>query len=212
MQAFDFSTIDAEISYNPSAYIAINDSRCEEYLLQLYFRYKGAWVLSHTDPKFPAYTWFRSFVTTRNKWKFEVYGFVGDKLLPLLQNTYNETGKRVVFTLHSESAKIDTAYISKAVEFQKQNCCIVFVKTKFHQLLKNLGNPFVRVVDTSTSVDNIYAAFDIRKNEIQSNLQYDWFTAKHWPERGKALETFDHQQNWMFYSQEDVFDDIIHYE
>jgi hypothetical protein len=70
----------------------------------------------------------------------------------------------------------------------------------------------VKVVGTLTPVDNVYAAFDIRKNEIQAKLHYDWFVSKHWPERGKALETFEHQQNWMYYSQEDVFDDIIHYE
>lgn len=212
MQDLDFSTLSAEISYEHSPHITINDSRCEEYLVHLYFRYKGAWVISYTQYDFPAYNWFHSYVTTRNKWKFEVYGFVADELVLLLRNTYDETGKRVAFTLHSESSKIDAAYISKAIEFQKQNCCIVFVKTKFHKFLKNLGNPFVKVVKVSADIDDIYAAFDIRKNEIQPNLHYDWFVAKHWPERGKALETFDHQHNWMFYSQEDVFDDIIHYE
>ena len=212
MQDLDFSTLNAEISYNPSPYIAINDPTCEEYLVQLDCMYKGAWVFSHSQHEFYAYTYFSSFVRTRNKWRFKVYGFVGDELRLLLQNTYDETGKKVVFTLHSESSKIDAAYISKAIEFQKQNCCIVFVKTKFHKLLKNLSNPFVEVVDVSTRIDDVYAAFDIRKNEILTHSHDDWMSKKIWPERGKVLQTFAHQHDWMYYSQEDVFDDIINYE
>ena len=212
MQKKHFSSLDAEVSYNPSPKITINDSLCDEYLVQLWFRYRDKWMLSHTDYKFPAHSFFSSYITARNKWRFKVYGFVGDTFKPLLQNTYDETGKKVVFNLHSESSKIDTAYISKAIEFQKQNCCIVFVKTRFSNLLENLGNPFVKVVNPSVDINNIYATFDIRKNEILTRQHKDCGTHKHWPERGKSLETFNHQHNWLYYSQEDVFDDIIHYE
>ena len=212
MQVLDFSTINAEISYNPTPHIVINDPTCDEYLLELYFKYRGRWTLSHSSYNFASDTFFSSYITTRNKRRFKVYGFVGDELKLLLQNTYDETGKRVVFNLHSESSKIDAAYISKAIEFQKQNCCIVFVKTRFSNLLKNSGNPFVEILDTSVDIENIYATFDIRRNETQTKTQFDSFSRKHWPQRGKSLETFDHQHNWMYYSQEDVFDDIINYE
>ena len=212
MQDVDFSSINAEVSYNPSPKITINDSLCDEYLVQLWFKYRGKWVISHADYKFPAYNFFHSYITTRNKWRFKTYGFVGDAFKLLLQNTYDETGERVVFNLHSESSKIDAAYISKAIEFQKQNCCIVFVKTRFSNLLENLGNPFVKVVNPSVDINNIYATFDIRQNEILTKQHKDWTTHKHWPERGKSLETFNHQRDWLYYSQEDVFDDIIHYE
>ncbi|HIL26428.1 MAG TPA: hypothetical protein EYG21_03405 [Nitrospinaceae bacterium] len=212
MQDLDVSTIQAEVSYNPTPHIAIHDPMCDEYVVQLYVKYRGEWTLSHSEYEFPAYTFFSSFIATRNKWRFKVYGFVGDEFRLLLQNTYDETGKNVVFNLHSESSKIDAAYIKKAIEFQKQNLCIVFVKTRFSNLLKNSGNPFVKILGASAKIENIYATFDIRRNEIQAKTQHDWYSRKHWPERGKALETFEHQHNWMYYSQEDVFDDIIHYE
>jgi hypothetical protein len=75
-----------------------------------------------------------------------------------------------------------------------------------------MGNPFVKVADLSTDIDNVYSTFNIRQNEILTNQHSDWISDKHWPIRGKAIETFDHQHNWMYYSPERIFDDIVYYE
>ena len=211
-QDVDFTTINCEVSYNGSPYIAINDNKYNVYLMQLFYTYQDKWTIEHEDPQIPPYHWWRSFITLRNKWKVEIYGMVGDKFTMLLRNTYNETGKRVVFVLDSESSALDAIYIKKAIEFQKQTCSFVFVKTRFYRLLKDMENPFVKVVDLSTDIESVYSTFNKRQNEILTNQHSDWISNKHWPIRGKATETFDHQHNWMYYSPERIFDDIVYYE
>jgi len=211
-QHVDFTTINAEVSYNGSPRIAINDNKCNVYLMQLFYTYQDKWTLEHDDTQFQPYHYWQSFTTLRNKWKVEIYGIVDDQLTILLRNTYNETGRRVVFVLDSESSSLDAICIKKAIEFQKQTYSFVFVKTRFYKLLKDMGNPFVKVVDLSTDIDNVYSTFNIRQNEILTNQHSDWISDKHWPIRGKAIETFDHQHNWMYYSPERIFDDIVYYE
>jgi len=225
-QDVDFATINTEISYNGYPCIAINDNKCNVYLMQLFYTYQDKWTLEHEDWGFQPYYCWRSFITLRNKWKVEIYGIVDDKLTILLRNTYNESGRNVVFVLDSESSTLDATYIKKAIKFQKQTHSFVFVKTRFHKLLKDMANPFVKVVGLSTNIENVYSTFRIRQNEILSNQSScfkkiyfpksmsnsDWISDKHWPLRGKATATFDHQHDWMYYSPERVFDDIVYYE
>ena len=64
MQDLDVSTIQAEVSYNPTPRIAIHDPMCDEYVVQLYFKYRGEWTLSHSEYEFPAYTFFSSFIAS----------------------------------------------------------------------------------------------------------------------------------------------------
>ena len=225
-QDVDFATINTEISYNGYPRIAINDNKCNIYLVQLFYTYQNKWTLEHEDWQFQPYHYWRSFITLRNKWKVEIYGIIDDKLTMLLRNTYNESERNVVFVLDSESSALDAIYIKKAIKFQKQTHSSVFVKTRFHKLLKDMANPFVKVVDLSTDIEDVYSTFHIRQNEILPNQPScfkkvffpesmsisDWISDKHWPIRGKATATFDHQQYWMYYSPERVFDDIVYYE
>lgn len=208
MSDSDFSHINANISYNPTPSIVVNDTRCDEYLVILYWLYKNEWMPMHYDYTFKPHVRWHSFITTRNKWKWKVYGFENQKITLLLEDTYNETKKNIVFNLFSESSEIDKEYISKAIKFQKENDCFVFVKTQFADLLKN---PFIKVVDKSFEVPNAYASFDIKRNEIFPDYGKKYSTQS-CPYRSKVLENFNHQRHWMDYSQTDLFDDIINYE
>jgi hypothetical protein len=212
MHDLDFSDINVTVTYDPTPTIHIDDNKCDKYLAQLYATYQDKWTVLWENWEFLPYHYWQSFITARNQWKFEVYGLVDDKLTLLCRNTYNEEGRKVVFVLDSESSSLDHTYIKKAIEFQKQTCSFVFVKTRFHKLLRDAGNSFVKVVNLSDDINNVYSAFNIRRNEILTNLQQDWLSRKHWPTRAKAMETFDHQHDWMYYPPENIFDDIVYYE
>ena len=118
-------------------------------------------------------------------------------------------GKNVEFILDSESSKLDKIYIEKALVFEKENKCTVFIKTKYHEKLKKEFPNFNRIFDKDQELQNIYASYEIKRHEIETKRQNSFNTHKIW-DRSRAAISFNHTENWLEYKQEEVFEDIIY--
>jgi hypothetical protein len=148
-------------------------------------------------------------MSTRQRWRLKIYAFEGEDLKQVFQETYNEEGKNVEFILDSESSKLDKIYIEKALVFEKENKCTVFIKTKYHEKLKKEFPNFNRIFDKDQELQNIYASYEIKRHEIETKRQNSFNTHKIW-DRSRAAITFNHTENWVEYKQEEVFEDIIY--
>jgi autotransporter strand-loop-strand O-heptosyltransferase len=204
----DFSLINAEVSFKNTPYIAIHDTSSKRFLVHLLAYYGGEWVAVHEESNFLPHTYWQSFFTTRQRWRFKVYTFEGENLKLVLQETYNEKNKNIEFVLDSESSKLDKLYLEKALAFEKENNCTVFIKSKYHEKLKKEFPEFNRIFSKDQELQDIYSSYTIKRHEIENNRQNRWNTNKIW-DRGRTSITFNHNENWSEYRQEEVFEDII---
>jgi hypothetical protein len=204
----DFSLIDAEVNFKNTPYIAIHDANSKRFLVHLLAYYGGEWVTVYEESNFLPHSYWQSFFTTRQRWRFKVYAFEGENLKLVLQETYNEENKNIEFVLDSESSKLDKSYLEKALAFEKENNCTVFIKSKYHEKLKKEFPEFNRIFSKEQELQGIYCSYTIKRHEIENNRQNRWNTNKIW-DRGRASVTFNHNENWLEYKQEEVFEDII---
>lgn len=205
----DFSLINAKVSFNKGPLIEIDDSRVESFLVNLLTYHGGEWVVNYENSRFLSTQHYKSFMSTRQRWRLKIYAFEGEDLKQVFQETYNEEGKNVEFILDSESSKLDKIYIEKALVFEKENKCTVFIKTKYHEKLKKEFPNFNRIFDKDQELQNIYASYEIKRHEIETKRQNSFNTHKIW-DRNRAAITFNHTENWVEYKQEEVFEDIIY--
>ena len=205
----DFSLINARVSFNKGPLIEIGSEKNESFLVNLLTYHEGEWVISYENSRFLPNYYYKSFTSTRQRWRLKIYAFEGEDLKLVFQETYNEENKNVEFILDSESSKLDKLYIEKALVFEKENKCTVFIKTKYHEKLKKEFPDFNRIFDKDQELQNIYASYEIKRHEIESKRQNSFNTHKIW-DRGRAAITFNHTENWLEYKQEKVFEDIIY--
>lgn len=210
---WDFSLIKFKVSFINSAKIDILDNKYQRYLINLYHFYNGEWVLYHDFVDLDPFAYYKGVCTKRLKWRWKVYAFEGDNVKLVLQYTYNEKGKNVEFKFDSESSKIDKCYLEKAIKFEKDNDCKVFVRSKYHEKLKKAFPDFARIYNLKEPMpEEMYACYDIKRNEIETKRYNFCYSQKFWQKHGKSEITYDHTENWLEYKQEDVFEDIINYE
>ena len=208
----DFSIIDARVSFKGGATIEITDTTYPKYLIHLYVYYGGEWIIYHHSVDFAPNQWFKGMNTKRRKWRWKVFAFEGDNLKLVFQHTYNEKGRVVEFVLDSESSMYDKAYVEKAIKFEKENECIVFVKSKYHEKLKKEFPDFGKILPLEENIFDVYASYEIKRHDIETKRENYWRTNKVWQYEGQAEITVDHTENWIEYPQEKVFEDIVNYE
>ena len=216
MMDSDFSIINATVDYRNRAKITISDTAYDMYLVQVYIYYNNEWIIYHEEGYAINGYFFHAHTTIRHKWKFMVYGFDNDNIKLLLQNTYSEKNKNILFIFDTESSNIENEYVRKSLKFEKDNKCTIFIKSKFYNKLRKSFPDFNRIFDIQDTLDcNIYAAYTITQNEIATKkFDIEFNNNKFILQHGGGLSniTHNHRENWMEYSQEDVFDDIINHE
>lgn len=208
----DFSLVNAGVTFKDHASISLNDFTYKRYLMQLFVYHSGEWVIYHEESNFGPTSWFKCHESKRRKWRFKLYGFEGDNVRLLLQKTYDEKNKNIEFIFDSEGYKYDKAYFQKALSFEEQNKCKVFIKSKFYQKLKKEFPDFPRIFSKDENLEDMYASYKIKRHEIETKRKNVWYTNKLWVNQARSDITFDHHENWVEYPQEQVFEDIINYE
>lgn len=205
----DFSLINAKIQYYPTVRVDIFEKR-KRYLIQLLVKYNNEWVVN-AEEVIDGTTgcFYESYSTNRQLWKFRVYGFENDNLKLLLQNTYNEEGKNIVFDFDTESSKVEENYVLKSIEFEKENNCIIYIRSKYYKKLREVYPEFSRILNITHPIMGIYSRYRITRNEIETNRHDTFFTNKLWLNKGRIDITLNHNENWVEYKQEEVFDDIV---
>jgi hypothetical protein len=208
----DFSLINAKASFFNGPAIEISDSRCVNYLVQLLYFYKGEWIVSYEGPNVESGFSYGSYITNRHKWKWLVYGYENQEIKLLFQKTYNEKDKRILIEFSTDSSELEKVYFAKAMKYQKENSCEVWIKSKYHKKLKEAFPNFVRFLKPSDNVDDVYAYYNITRNEIETKRFDHQYSKKLWANRARPNITVNHQENWIEYPQEELFEDIMNYE
>jgi autotransporter strand-loop-strand O-heptosyltransferase len=213
---YDFYGINAIPSFKDGAKIEIYDTKYSKYLLHLYAYREGKWILFNEFIDLLPLHWARGGSTKREKWRWKIFAFDQDDLKLVYQYTYDETDKNIEFILDSESSIYDKEYVKKALAFEKENKCQVFIKSKFHKKLKKEFPDFERIFATEDDLTliDIYASYKIKRHEIE-NRRYNYqYTYKLWMASEEGVPEINryHRENWLEYRQEEVFDDIINYE
>ena len=214
---YDFYGINAIPSFKDGAKIEIYDEKYSNYLVHLYARRGNDWILFHYFLNLKPFHWAKWDSTKREKWRWKVFAFEENNLKLVYQYTYDETDKNIEFILDSESSIYDKKYLEKAILFEKENKCQVFLRSKFHKKLKEEFPDFKRIFapEESLSLIDIYACYRIKRYSITNKNETNYFyTNKIWmaAEQGIPEISRNHRQDWVEYKQEEVFDDIINYE
>lgn len=192
--------------------IKIEDTRCVNYLVQLLYFYKGEWIVSYEGPNVESRFSFGSYITNRHKWKWLVYGYENEQIKLLFQKTYDEKGKKIMLEFETDSSELEKVYFAKAMKYQKENSCEVWIKSKYHKKLQKAFPDFVRFLKPFENLEDAYAYYNITRNEIETNRFDNQYSKKLWANRARPNITINHQENWIEYPQEEVFEDIMNYE
>ena len=208
----DFSLINAEASFLNGPKILIKDTKYKNYLVHLFYFYKGEWIGAHEDANVESGYSYESFISNRNKWRFKVYAHENNNIKLVYQKTYNEKGEKILIEFGTDSSDLEKVYLKKAIEFEKENECEVWIKSKYSDKLKLDFPNFNRFVSMKESFSGYYAYFNITRHEIETNRHDHQYSKKLWLNRGKPNITINHSENWIEYPQEELFEDIMNYE
>ena len=112
---------------------------------------KGEIVYENT---IPSNSWAKLNRQYYEKWSLEVYEN-GEKIY---ENTLNLEGNRVLISIDSKSLGDNIAWAPYALEFQKKHNCKVILSSFWNNIL---DIPEIEMVEPGTTVENIYAQYNI---------------------------------------------------
>ena len=99
----DFSNIPISINFIGGAFVDIQDSSSEKYLIEYYENTGHGWSLVSYNVIY-CYTWFKYVAKQfRVNWKIKIYGWYDNKVVQVSEHTYNETDENVLLRLKTDS-------------------------------------------------------------------------------------------------------------
>ena len=102
----DFSNIPVNINFIGGAFVDIQDSSSEKYLIEYYENTGHGWSLVSYNV-IHSYTWFKYVAKQfRVNWKIKIYGWFDNQIKQVCEHTYNESDENVLLRFKTDSYEV----------------------------------------------------------------------------------------------------------
>jgi hypothetical protein len=211
----DFSNIPISINFIGGAFVDIQDSSSEKYLIEYYENTGHGWSLVSYNV-IHCYTWFKYVAKQfRVNWKIKIYGWYNNKVIQVSEHTYNETDENVLLRLKTDSYEECLEWFNLSVQFKKNTGCNLHIYSKFNDRLKSHNKlPEIIFEDIEPTVSNFptkyYADYAIDRHHLLHLSYGEWGSG--WVLYQNHTEpnvSYHHRNDWLKMTSKQLFNDIM---
>jgi hypothetical protein len=201
--------INAECSFNYGPRVDVLDEFHYSYLVEFYENLGDDWSLVHSwfDLKAFHYYVYRRYFRTR--WKIKVWAWENDEPVLVVEHLYCEENKNIGFEFEHNSYKVQKKWTEKALKFKDRNRCQIIISSKFYKKLSEDFCDEKVIFVENLDRDSLYATYEIKRHDIQSNTENWWESDLIYEAHSKAYKSWYIPVDWVTLSSEDIFDAII---
>lgn len=211
----DFCNIPVNINFNGGAFVEIQDSSSEKFLIEYYENTGHGWSLVSSNV-IHSYTWFKYVAKQfRVNWKIKIYGWYDNQVKQVCEHTYIESGENALLRLKTDSFEECLEWFNLPIQYKKDTGCNLHIYSKFNDRLK-LHNKLPEIIfedvepPLSNSETKYYADYSIDRHHILHSSYGEWGSG--WVLYQNHTEpnlSYHHRNDWLKMTSKQLFNDIM---
>jgi hypothetical protein len=211
----NFCNIPININFNGGAFVEIQDSSSEKYLIEFYENTGYGWSLVSNEITYQ-YSWFKYVAKQfRVNWKIKVYAWYENNVVQVCEHTYNEMDENILLKLKTDSYEECLEWFNLSLQHKKNTGCNLHIYSKFNNRLKLINKSSEIIFEDKDEVVNntntkFYASYSIDRHHF-AHLSYgEWGTG--WSLYQNHTEpnvSYHHRNDWLKMNSKQLFNDIM---